>query len=203
MRDFHDLSKYYPSLVSFGKYTITKEINNMMVAQNIIDYYNGQNLIKKFNYNFKMIRNGNEGVMDSSDFEVLTNKHFLDNAVGDIIVFGLGMGFIIFPLLQDPTVTSIKIVEYDQEVIDYVGSIVKHYDIDNKVTIVLGDVKTYHQMVSDEFYDFIYIDYWDNLNNAAYNEMEQYSILYENFKKDTNSIIFSWCQDIRHLILGL
>jgi hypothetical protein len=203
MRQYHDLSNYYPPFVSFGKYTITRDINNINVANNIIDYYNGNHLIKLFNYNFKMMKNGDEPVMDTSDFEVLTNKYFLDNATGDIMVFGLGMGFIIFPLLDDPSITSIKIVEYDQEVIDYVGNIIKYRDINNKVTIVLGDVKTYYQNNTNEFYDFIYIDYWGELNENAYDEMLEYPSLYSNFKKDDNSIIFSWCQDIKHLILVL
>jgi hypothetical protein len=71
------------------------------------------------------------------------------------------------------------------------------------VTIVLGDVKTYYQNNTNEFYDFIYIDYWGELNENAYDEMLEYPSLYSNFKKDDNSIIFSWCQDIKHLILVL
>jgi len=136
MREYHDLSNYYPTYVNFGKYTITKESNLPLVAQNLIDYYDGQSLVQQSNYYYSLTRNNKNLVMDSSDFEKLTNKYFLDNANGDVIVFGVGMGFIIFPLLQDPTVTSIKIVEYDQEIIDYVGSIIKQNDINNKVTIV-------------------------------------------------------------------
>jgi len=57
--------------------------------------------------------------------------------------------------------------------------------------------------VTNEQYDFVYIDYWDYLTPEAYDEMAQYQTLYQGFKKDTNSIIFSWCQDIRHLIPGV
>jgi len=203
MREYHDLSNYYPTYVSFGKYTITKESNLPLVAQNLIDYYDGQSLVQQTNYYYRLKRDNKTVVMDTSDLEKLTNKYFLDNAIGDVIVFGVGLGFIIFPLLQDPTVTSIKIVEYDQEIIDYVGSIIEQNDIHNKVTIVQGDVKTYYQQVTNEVYDFIYIDYWDYLTPEAYDEMGQYPTLYQNFKKDSNSIIFSWCQDIRHLILGV
>lgn len=203
MREYHDLSNYYPTYVTFGKYTITKETNIPMVAQNLIDYYGGQNLIGQSNYYYQLTRDNKTVVMDTGDFEKLTNKYFLDNANGDVIVFGVGMGFVIFPLLQDPTITSIKIVEYDQEIIDYVGGIIKQNDVNNKVTIVQGNVKTYYQEVTNEQYDFVYIDYWDYLTPEAYNEMAQYPTLYQGFKKDSNSIIFSWCQDIRHLIPGV
>jgi len=203
MREYHDLSNYYPTYVNFGKYTITKESNLPLVAQNLIDYYDGQSLVQQSNYYYRLTRDNKTVVMDTGDFEKLTNKYFVDNANGDVIVFGVGMGFIIFPLLQDPTVTSIKIVEYDQEIIDYVGGIIKQNDINNKVTIVQGDVKTYYQGVTNEQYDFVYIDYWDYLTPEAYDEMATYPTLYDGFKKDSNSIIFSWCQDIRHLIPGV
>jgi len=76
MREYHDLSNYYPTYVNFGKYTITKESNLPLVAQNLIDYYDGQSLVQQSNYYYRLTRDNKTVVMDTGDFEKLTNKYF-------------------------------------------------------------------------------------------------------------------------------
>jgi spermidine synthase len=203
MRSFIDLSNYYPDYIEYGDFLIEKLPNNITVNQDFIDYHNGADLVGKLSHFFKMRFINGGPIMSTDDYEVLTNKYFLDNANGDVLIFGLGMGFIVFPLLTDPSITSIKIVELNPNIISYVGNIIKNKDVNNKVTIVEGDAKTYYQGISNEVYDFIYFDYWYGLNEKSYQEMATYQTLYQGFKKDTNSIIYCWCQDIQHLILSL
>ena len=62
--------------------------------------------------------------MSNHEFETLTNQKFLDNAKGDILIFGLGIGLIIFPLLTDNDIKSITIVEIDDGLIDEVFPII-------------------------------------------------------------------------------
>ena len=203
MRNFIDLSNYYPDYVEYGNFLIEKLPNNITVSQDFIDYHNGADLVGQSSHYFKMRFINGGPIMSTDDYEVLTNKYFLDNANGDVLIFGLGMGFIVFPLLNDPSITSIKIVELNPDIINYVGNIITNADVNNKVSIVQGDAKTYYQEVTNEVYDFIYFDYWYGLNEQSYQEMSTYQTLYQGFKKNTNSIIYCWCQDIQHLILSL
>lgn len=200
MREFHDLSNYYPPYANFGGYTITTTQPNEIVARNLLDFYNKEIYIKPYD-NVLILKHSERGyIVDTGAFLYLTYQNFINNANGDILIFGLGLGFIIFPLLLDPTITSIKVVEYDQELIDYVGVIIKNQDINNKLTIVNGDYRTYYQTNTDETYDYVYIDCWSYLDVSAYQQMDDAIINYSEFKKTNESIITTYGQDIRGLI---
>lgn len=50
-------------------------------------------------------------VMSDTPMEKHTNQEFLDAAHGDVLIAGLGIGLIVMPLLDDPEITSITVVE--------------------------------------------------------------------------------------------
>jgi hypothetical protein len=199
MRNYHDLSLYYPNQVTFGKYTIDQTVNKIKASQDILNYYNKGNFDNTYSTQVTLRRNLNEYVMDNGPFEMVSNKKFLDNCYGDILIIGLGLGMIVYPLLNDISVTSITIVEIDPEIIGYIGGIIKSNDINSKVNIVEGDVFEYYKGITRETFDYIYFDYWDRLNEQAYSEMVTVKELYGGNLKDSNSIIHCWCEDIKTL----
>jgi hypothetical protein len=205
MRNYVDLSIIYPNNVQFNNCTLSKETNKIIASPDIVNFYGVGDFINQFDfqYNLKEKTLGNERyIMDTGPFEMVTNKYFIDNAFGDVLIFGLGVGFIVFPLLNDETVTSITIVDNNQDIIDYIGGVVTQQDINNKVNIVLGDVLDYHNHIQEgTSFDFIYFDYWDKLTIDAYNEMNSVKLLYTNYLRDMDSIIYCWCQDIQNLIV--
>lgn len=200
MRNYIDLSQYYPSQVTFGKFNLKTTPHKMKASNGVINFYGVGDFNNEFPLQYNLQRNQSEHVMDNGPFELITNKHFIDNANGDVLIFGLGMGMIVYPLLLDTDVTSITIIEIDQDIIDYVGGIVKENDPSNKVTIIQGDAMTYHEQMVGQVFDFIYFDYWDLLNDNAFNEMAIVKQLYSPNKKNPDSVIYSWCEDIRNLI---
>lgn len=203
MRNYIDISNYYPNYIEYGDIKIEKLPNNVTVNQDFIDFHNGADLVNQSNYFFKMSEVKRKGpIMTNNDYSLLANKYFLDNAVGDILIVGLGLGFVVFPLLNDPTVTSIKIIDDNPDIINYVGNVIKNNDINNKVTILQSDVKNYYQVMNNETYDFIYIDYFRGYNDSVYSDIDLYKTSYIPFKKNSDSIIYCLGQDIRHLILG-
>jgi hypothetical protein len=199
MRNYHDLTLYYPSRVTFGKYTIDQTVNKVRSSVDIINYYNKGNFDNTYSSQVTLRRNVTEYVMDNGPFEMVSNKKFLDNCYGDILIIGLGLGMIVYPLLNDISVTSITIVEIDPEIIGYIGGIIKSNDINSKVNIVEGDVFEYYKGITRETFDYIYFDYWDRLNEQAYSEMVTVKELYGGNLKDSNSIIHCWCEDIKTL----
>lgn len=200
MRNYIDLTTIF-SADTFGEYMILNEPKKIFASDQIKNFYSVTNEFENFSdvYLFK----NNKVVMCSIEFELLTNKPFIDNAKGDILILGLGLGMIVFPLLNDPLVTSIKIIENDDLLIQYIGGKISEYDTDNKVSIVSGDAYEYFtNMNQNEKYDTIYLDFWIELNNENIEEVTSVKENYRNFLKDENSIILSWCEDIKHLLIA-
>jgi spermidine synthase len=84
------------------------------------------------------------------------------------------LGLLILPLLNDPSVTKIDIVEIDTNVIDYVyNKKIKPLDINNKINIINQNAFNF---TTTNTYDYILIDIWSEKNQTAINDM--------NFLKD-------------------
>lgn len=145
-----------------------------------------------------------EGVMMSTHpSETMTNQKFIDQAFGDVLIFGLGLGMIVFPLLMDEDVNSITIVEYDPGVIDIVGKIIAEHDLNKKVKIIQGDAFTYHQNFNEERFDTIYFDIWRRITTDSIIEMEKLHDAYRRFKKSNTTYMDSWCYEFKdELVAG-
>ena len=131
-------------------------------------------------------------MMSSHASEIISCKDFLDKAYGDILNFGLGLGIVIFPLLDDPTVKSIKIVELDKDLIELISPFIKERDVNNKVSIVHGDAFTYHRELKEKF-DTIFFDIWPSLYLKTLIEMEFLHKAYFKNLKTNKSLMMSWC----------
>jgi spermidine synthase len=134
--------------------------------------------------------------MSTSKLEQLIYQNFIDNATGDVLIFGLGLGFIIFPLLTDESITSVTVIDNDVDIINTVSPIIEKYDVYNKLQIVEGDLNTYHQQIPTEKYDYIYFDIWSILTSDIVTEATALSLLYEKNKKTDLSVIDYCCSDL-------
>ena len=94
-----------------------------------------------------------------------TDKDFMDSrntsysqydlAYGKVLLTGLGFGILAKALSEKPEVTSVTVVELNQEVID---AFLLHNTLNSKVTIVLGDASTFS---SDIKYDCLLPDHYE------------------------------------------
>lgn len=203
-RKFKDLSKIYPDDEMISQnYRIYKSVQ----TQEHIDNFkkNGGFLAEKYLQHFVsgeehvFLYKRDHGVMMSThQSETISNQDFINQAYGDVIIFGLGLGMIIFPLLDDKDIKKITVVEMDHGVIDMVGKLVKAHDHDNKLTIIPGDAFTYHENIKGKHFDTIYFDIWIKINEEAYAEMENLHDLYRKFMKSTiGSYMHSWCYEMK------
>jgi hypothetical protein len=133
-------------------------------------------------------------MMSSHASEIVSCKDFLDQSYGDILNFGLGLGIVIFPLLDDPIVNSIKIVELDKELIELISPYIKERDIHNKVSIIHGDAFTYYRELKEKF-DTIFFDIWPTLYRKTIDEIEYLHKVYSENLKTKESLMLSWCYD--------
>jgi hypothetical protein len=199
MRSYLDLGTIYQD-ESFGDYLIFNNQNKSIASKKIKSFYNVTTEYEGFSDIY--LTKNNEIVMNTTEFELLTNKEFLEKSNGDILIIGLGLGMVVYPLLNDPNVTSIKIIENDPTLIQYIGNKISNYDNLNKVTIISGDAYTYHNVMDiNEKYDTIFLDFWTQLNKENVEEVTTIKENYRPFLKDQNSILLSWCEDIKHILI--
>jgi len=72
----------------------------------------------------------------------------------------LGLGIFILQIQDKPEVTSITVVEREQDVIDLV---VPHLPFGPKVTVIQGDIFDKAAISRARRFDFIYFDIWTNI----------------------------------------
>lgn len=116
----------------------------------------------------KLIVNG-ELMMSDTRMEKFTNRDFISNAHGEVMIAGLGIGLILenlIPLCESGKVTRVVVYEKYQDVIDLVAS---RYVSRMPLEVHLADIMEYHPL-KEEKYDTIYFDIWpvieeDNLKD--------------------------------------
>lgn len=133
-------------------------------------------------------------VMSDTPMEKRTNTNFVDNAHGDVLIAGLGIGLILLPVQEKEEVRSITILEKNKEVIDLVAS---QLELNDKVTITHSDVFT-HEFKRGTKFDTIYFDIWNYVNSDVYKEMQLLKKRYRKhlrMKKDNpNAFIKCWAE---------
>lgn len=116
------------------------------------------------NGTYMQLKHKGEIVMSDTDMEKRTNKEFLRNAHGDVLIGGLGIGMIVLAVQDEPEVNSITILEKNQEVIDLVGS---QLPLNDKVKIIHSDVFEWKPEKGKK-YNCIYMDIWNYINRDVY-----------------------------------
>ena len=198
--EYIDLNKIYPEQVlesetyKIDKITLSKEKVRSEQIFNFRQPWLTQGLKADFEY-VRLVKKGDGIMMSDTPMERNTNEAFIQKANGDVIIFGLGLGLVILPLLNKQEVTSILVVELYQDLIDIVEPILKKYDLQDKLTIVQGDCFDFHnRMPKERKFDCVYGDIWISISSDNYEEMK---ILTKNWKnrinrQNQNSFIDQW-----------
>jgi spermidine synthase len=134
-------------------------------------------------------------MMSNHETETYTNIKFLDNVKGDVIVFGLGIGLIILPLLNDDRIKSIDIIEIDIGLIEMISKKLAKYDINKKINIINADANEYH-LVNKKLYDTIYFDIWYSVEIQTFAQIDTLHSNWNRFLKK-GGWIDSWLSEKR------
>lgn len=139
--------------------------------------------------------------MTDTDLELRTNQEFIDNAKGDILIGGLGIGLLIKNLqskLESGEVTSITIVEKNIDVITLVRPIFSDLISKYNIKLVNDDIFTWINAIdSDEVhFDTIYFDIWDticpDLLEEGHELMMKYSGLLRDYRGGSYMNCWAW-----------
>lgn len=142
-------------------------------------------------YNGKYVRlhiNG-ELMMSDTGMERISNKGFINNAKGRVLIAGLGVGLIIANIIDNPEVTEIVVVEKYQDVIDLVLPKFKN----KKLKVICADIDEWKPEKGEKF-DTLYFDIWATIST---DNLEHIAKLHNKFKffKQKGGWMDSWMKD--------
>lgn len=208
MREYININNIYPDYLESENYLI---LSKEWTRQDFDNYYKNYDssknelplghiykneLEKDIGKKFIYLHNKKYDctLMSNHSTEDMTCKFFLDNAFGDVLIFGIGLGYTVFPLLKDKNIKSIKIIENDPELINLVGKYLNKFDDDKKLKIIHADAFTYYRDLNNKF-DTVWFDIWGNLFKSTLDEIYYFYKVYRKNLRDENSLILSWCEN--------
>ena len=110
-------------------------------------------------FSYLALTEGNNIWMSLNPNEIETMKPFIDKGNGNVLVLGLGMGYVPFMMSLNPDVEHITIVEKDQNIINLFNNLLfPHFINKNKITIIKDDAIKY--VSKNNKYDYIFADLW-------------------------------------------
>lgn len=100
-------------------------------------------------------QNANLNIMQDTPRECEEHT-WVTQRTGDVLIGGLGIGMVNIPLLASDDITSVTIIEKEQDVIDLVW---EHCAKDDRFTLIHADVNTW-EIPEDSHWDFAWFDTW-------------------------------------------
>lgn len=87
---------------------------------------------------------------------------FVDKAHGNVLTFGLGLGYYVYMCLLNDNVNSVTIVEYNRDIIDFFEEfILPQFNTNKNVNIIYGDMYDYYNESFLSNYDYAFVDTWE------------------------------------------
>ncbi|WP_231889820.1 hypothetical protein [Oceanobacillus sp. Castelsardo] len=116
--------------------------------------------------------------------EIETMKEAVEGAFGNVLTYGLGLGYYPYMISEKDNVESITIVESNQDVINlFKNYILPQFKNTEKVKIIQVDAFEYAQKhMPYENYDFVFTDLWHDVSDGMdmYLKMKEYEHLCPN-----------------------
>jgi spermidine synthase len=140
---------------------------------------------------------GRHLLMSDTQHEQRTNiDAVLSSRQGHVLIGGLGLGMILIPLLRNPKVRSVTVIEKHPEVVQLVEAPLRAFvkrTASRKLTIVLGDVATWAP-VETPLFDYIYFDIWANTSTDCLALMNTLHRRYRRLRHPAGTVT-SWKYD--------
>ncbi len=110
-------------------------------------------------FSYLALCEGNNIWMSLNPNEIETMKPFINKGHGNVLVLGLGMGYVPFMMALKDEVKHITIIEKDQNIINLFNNLLfPHFINKNKITIIRDDAISY--VSKNNKYDYIFADLW-------------------------------------------
>ena len=107
--------------------------------------------------------------MSITPMEVESHITHVNEATGNVLVGGLGMGYYITQIVAKEDVKKVTVIEYNKEIIALYLKLIEDnptYFSNNKVEIIHGDLFETIPTLTEK-YDYAYLDIWEELGSSA------------------------------------
>lgn len=125
--------------------------------------------------------------------EIETMKEAVDQAFGNVLTFGLGLGYYTYMVSEKENVESITVVEMNEDVIKlFKTHILPQFKNSQKIKIIKADAFEYAQrsMAKGQF-DFVFTDLWHDVSDGI--DMYLSMKLFE--KRCPNTVFTYWIEE--------
>lgn len=110
-------------------------------------------------FSYLALCEGNNIWMSLNPNEIETMEPFIKEAKGNVLVLGLGMGYVPFMMANKSEVKHITIVEKDQNIIELFNKLLFPSFLNkNKITIIHDDAINYYK--NNKGFDYAFADLW-------------------------------------------
>lgn len=134
-------------------------------------YFSRNDRVYAGTYKKLVIRN--EVVMSNTHMERITNTEFVEQAKGNVLINGLGLGMVLEKLLEkhekEGCIEHITVIEKNPIVIELVGS---YYADNPMITIIEADALEYKPPVGMK-YDAVWHDIWTFITSDNLEDMKK------------------------------
>ncbi len=138
--------------------------------------------------------------MSDSKMERDTNRDFIQNARGDVLIAGLGMAWTIGQIQNKEEVTSITVVELDDSLIEFIK---KEKDLNDKVKIIHQDIwKFLDEQRGQTTYDIIWLDIWEYICGDNLVDMIPMKFLSKQLLNEDGKVLV-WCEEASIQSMGM
>ena len=152
------------------------------VYDDIEKYINGKQLpkigffTKEFRY--PAIYENNRLWMSITPNEINTMKEPIEKAFGNVLTYGLGLGYYAYMISLKDNVDSVTIVERNQSIIDLFNeSILPFFNNKEKIKIIKADAFEFGESeIKNYSFDFVFVDLWHDVSDGLemYKKMKSY-----------------------------
>ncbi|MBR2202357.1 MAG: hypothetical protein IJ894_16760 [Bacteroidales bacterium] len=115
-------------------------------------------------FSFPAVKQDGREWMAVKPSEILTMQPAIENAHGNILAYGLGLGYFAFMASGKRSVKSVTIVEKDSNIIElFKTELLPQFPNAEKISIIEADAFEYAEKLSAEgaeHYDYIFTDIW-------------------------------------------
>ena len=150
---YKDCSLEYLSYKPYQVFPLDDIYLDGYVERNCIGYFSDE-------FNYLALLKNKEIWMSLNPNEIKTMAPYIEKAKGNVLVLGLGMGYVAFMIANKPEVKSVTIVEKDSNVINIFNNLIwPGFKNKNKIKIFCDDAISFLGKKQSAF-DYIFADLW-------------------------------------------
>lgn len=131
-------------------------------------FYNEHTPISYFKekFPFLAVLDNDEIWMSIIPHEINTMKQPIKNATGNVLVYGLGLGYYLFNIVNKKEVNKVTVIENDKRIIDLFNEyLLPKFPHKEKINILFKDAFDVASKMSPE-YDYVFADIWHNVGDG-------------------------------------